>query len=115
MKRTYRGFRTAVSGRGASLWVEPRTLTVPDVVPSLKDIILSGSAQRVGPLLYDDNEEEGVRRLFAQGAPLEMILSAQLDGFPSAGDAKDDAKEDDKEPKEKPAALGATGDQEPVA
>lgn len=95
--KTFRKFFVPASGRSASIEVDPRTLTIPDVVPSLKEIILSGSGQLVGARLFDDSEAEGVRRLFAMGAPLEMILSAQLDGFPDETDAEDKPREDEKE------------------
>lgn len=90
--KKYRKFWVPASGRSASIAVDPRTLTVPDVVPSLKEIILSGSGQLVGARLFDDSEAEGVKRLFAQGAPLEMILSAQLDGFPPEGEEKKESQ-----------------------
>ena len=84
MERSYRKFRQALDPetRAANIHPDTRSLTVPDVVPSLKEIILSGSAQRVGALLYDDSEDAGYQRLFAQSAPLEVILKAQFEGFP---------------------------------
>lgn len=89
MKKFRKFFEPCAEGqKGWNVHPDTRTLTVPDVVPSLKEIILSGSATQVGALLYDDSEAEGVKRLFAQGAPLEVILSAQLDGFPPEGDEK---------------------------
>lgn len=96
--KTFRKFFEPATGRSSSISVDPRTLTVPDVVPSLKEIILSGSGQLVGSRLFDVSEADGVRRLFAQGAPLEMILSAQLDGFPPEGDDTKEQRDDKKEP-----------------
>lgn len=102
MERSYRKFRQALDPetRAANIHPDTRSLTVPDVVPSLKEIILSGSAQRVGALLYDDSEDAGYQRLFAQSAPLEVILQAQFEGFP-------DDKEDDKRSAKDDAKSGA--------
>lgn len=69
------------SFRGRNFTPDPRTLTVPDVVPTLKEIVLSGSATLVGQPLYDNTIEEGVRRMMIQNAPLEAILNARFSDF----------------------------------
>lgn len=63
--------------RGHDYSVDSNTMTIPDVVPTLKDIILSGTATRVGVPMYDESFEAGVRRFGIQSAPLEMVLNAR--------------------------------------
>lgn len=63
--------------RGHDYSVDSKTMTIPDVVPTLKDIILSGTATRVGVPLYDESFEAGVRRFGIQSAPLELVLNGR--------------------------------------
>lgn len=55
-------------------------MTVPDACPTLKEIILSGSAQRVGKPIYDSSFEEGAIRWRIQNAPLDVVLRASEQG-----------------------------------
>lgn len=63
--------------RGHNYSVNTLTMTIPDVVPTLKEIILSGTATQVGTPIYDESFEDGVRRFGIQTAPLEMVLNGR--------------------------------------
>lgn len=95
--------------RGHNFKVDSRTLTVPDAVPTLKEIILSGSQQIVGKPIYDKTFEDGVIRAQIQGAPLDVVFAA-MDDLP-----EEDAKRSDKDDKAKSAGAqnNAPGSAEP--
>lgn len=67
--------------KGRDFSCDIRTLTIPDVVPTLKEIVLSGSATKIGEDIFDDSVEAGVRRMMIQRAPLEAILNARFTNF----------------------------------
>lgn len=79
--------------RGHDYKVDSKSMTIPDVVPTLKDIILSGTATQVGTPIYDESFEAGVRRFGIQSAPLEMVLNGRepLEGEDEARSNEDEA------------------------
>lgn len=82
--------------RGHDFQVNEKTLTLPDAVPTLKEIILSGSAQQVSKPIYDSSYEEGAYRALLQSLPIEQVIGA-IEG----NDDKDD-KRSAKDAKEAP-------------
>lgn len=86
-------------------------MTLPDAVPTLKEIILSGSAQRVSTPTYDSSYEEGAYRALLQSLPLERVIGA-VEGSDDK-DAKRSAKDAKEDPSagSVPASAGATASQ----
>lgn len=92
MKRFTKFFEPRPQGfRGHDFSVDSNSMTIPDVVPTLKEIILSGTATQVGTPIYDESFEQGVKRFGIQSAPLEMLL----DGRDVAGAQDDERSEED--------------------
>lgn len=97
--------------KGHNFIVDTRTMTVPDAVPTLKEIILSGSAQRVGTPEYDETFEEGAMRWKVQNAPLDVVLNGAEEGF-------NDVERSDQEDKSSEAKVkdnGPAADTQPEA
>lgn len=67
-------------------------MTVPDACPTLEEIILSGTAQKVGTPIYDSSFEEGAIRWRVQNAPLDVVLLASEQGDDEGGEAKSKEK-----------------------
>ena len=89
--------------RGHNFTPNPLTMTLPDVVPTLKEIILSGTASMVGTPLYDASFEQGEARARIQAAPLEMVL---------AGREAPETEDDDDRRKKENDGKGATNGQD---
>lgn len=95
MKKFTKFFEPRPQGfRGHDFSVDGNSMTVPDVVPTLKEIILSGTATQVGTPVYDESFEQGVKRFGIQSAPLEMLL----DGRDAAGAEADERSEENGAP-----------------
>lgn len=81
--------------RGHNFKANPLSMTLPDVVPTLKEIILSGSPQLVGGVpMYDPSYEQGEARARIQSAPLEMVLAAREEPQTDDDDKRSAKKED---------------------
>lgn len=109
----YLKFRQNRVSRGHNFDTDSRSLTIPDIVPTLKEIILSGSQTLVGNPIFDDSPETGFQRLIVQGAPLEMILNAQLGDYAEDTDVMD--TNEVKEPKVSTKQAENNGETAPSA
>lgn len=97
--------------RGHDFSVDTRSMTVPDACPTLEEIILSGTAQRVGTPIYDSSFEEGAIRWRVQNAPLDVVLSASEQGDDDAGEAKRKEKPSADKPKDNTGEAKPTPDE----
>lgn len=93
--------------RGHNFGVDSRTMTIPDAVPTLKEIILSGSVQRVGTPEYDETFEEGAMRWRIQNTPLDVVLNEVDSAF-------NDEERSDKEVEKDTTKDKATSPAEPA-
>lgn len=91
--------------RGHDFSVDERSLTIPDIVPTLKEIILSGAQQLVGTPMYDKSYEDGLQRDAIQHTPLETVLNARFGGEPEPAPA--DSDEAQRKQEDKGAGVGS--------
>lgn len=87
-------------------------MTLPDAVPTLKEIILSGSMQQVGTPIYDSSFEEGAYRAVLQSLPLEQVLNGR-DGANEDADERSE-KKDEKAPETAGKPAPGEGKAEPA-
>lgn len=97
--------------RGHNFKANPLSMTLPDVVPTLKEIILSGTATLVGTPAYDASFEAGEARARIQSAPLEMVLAAREEPQTDEDDKRSAKNEDgggsSAEGQDRPGDIGA--------